>query len=201
VNGGCSVYGCESAAAASAEASQASLEKMIKDESGFLAYAGFWRRFAAVAVDGFLMNLVLWPIALVLLIAGNQVLAGGVSQLLAIALWVPYATYFIGSQGATIGKKCMRVQVIPVSRAVSMTYGRAFVRYIGNLISALSLMLGYLWMVWDGNRQTFHDKIAKTYVVYDRRDPSVTGRGWAIVIGTLIVNVILNVIYAAVAQR
>jgi uncharacterized RDD family membrane protein YckC len=32
------------------------------------------------------------------------------------------------------------------------------------LISAIVLCLGYLWMLWDGEQQTWHDKIAGTHV-------------------------------------
>jgi uncharacterized RDD family membrane protein YckC len=33
------------------------------------------------------------------------------------------------------------------------------------LVSGVALGLGYLWMLWDPNKQTWHDKVAKTYVV------------------------------------
>jgi uncharacterized RDD family membrane protein YckC len=33
------------------------------------------------------------------------------------------------------------------------------------LLSILVLFLGYFWAAWDRKRQTWHDKIAGTYVV------------------------------------
>jgi uncharacterized RDD family membrane protein YckC len=29
----------------------------------------------------------------------------------------------------------------------------------------LVFCLGFLWMLWDPNKQTWHDKVAQTYVV------------------------------------
>jgi uncharacterized RDD family membrane protein YckC len=42
-------------------------------------------------------------------------------------------------------------------------------RYLGYLVAALPLCLGYLWMLWDPRRQGWHDKMARTVVVRDRR--------------------------------
>ena len=36
---------------------------------------------------------------------------------------------------------------------------------VGKFISGLVLNLGYLWVIWDGQKQGWHDKIADTYVV------------------------------------
>jgi uncharacterized RDD family membrane protein YckC len=44
-------------------------------------------------------------------------------------------------------------------------YGRAFIRYIGRLVSAIVIYLGYFWMLWDSEKQTWHDKFASDVVV------------------------------------
>lgn len=44
--------------------------------------------------------------------------------------------------------------------------GRAFVRYIGYLVSGIVLSIGFLWVAFDGKRQGWHDKMAGTYVIY-----------------------------------
>jgi uncharacterized RDD family membrane protein YckC len=33
------------------------------------------------------------------------------------------------------------------------------------VLSVMVLFLGFLWMIWDSNKQTWHDKIAGTVVV------------------------------------
>ena len=44
-------------------------------------------------------------------------------------------------------------------------YGRAFIRWLVSIISALILLLGYLWMLWDKEKQCWHDKAANDVVV------------------------------------
>jgi uncharacterized RDD family membrane protein YckC len=33
------------------------------------------------------------------------------------------------------------------------------------IFSGLVLLLGYLWAIWDANKQTWHDKAAGSFVV------------------------------------
>ena len=42
---------------------------------------------------------------------------------------------------------------------------RAVFRIIMSYVSGLVLLLGYLWMLWDPKKQTWHDKVAKSVVV------------------------------------
>ena len=59
----------------------------------------------------------------------------------------------------------MKIRVIDVDTGGPIGYGRAFVRYIGRILSAIVIFLGYLWMLWDRERQCWHDKLAGDYVV------------------------------------
>jgi uncharacterized RDD family membrane protein YckC len=42
---------------------------------------------------------------------------------------------------------------------------RAFARWIGRYVSALIIYIGYLWMLWDEEKQCWHDKLASDVVV------------------------------------
>lgn len=42
---------------------------------------------------------------------------------------------------------------------------RAFLRIVVANISLVVFGLGYLWMLWDPKRQTWHDKAARTFVI------------------------------------
>jgi uncharacterized RDD family membrane protein YckC len=44
-------------------------------------------------------------------------------------------------------------------------YGRGLLRYVGKITSSIPCLLGFLWMLWDREKQTWHDKIATTVVV------------------------------------
>jgi uncharacterized RDD family membrane protein YckC len=43
--------------------------------------------------------------------------------------------------------------------------GRGAIRYIGKILSSIPIGLGFFWMIWDREKQTWHDKIATTVVV------------------------------------
>jgi uncharacterized RDD family membrane protein YckC len=126
--------------------------------------SGFWRRFAAAFVDGLLLG-ILNGILMAMLgrNAGN-----GVSTLIGLA----YFTYFEGgASGQTLGKKLLGIRVIDLRTGGSIGYGRAFIRYVGRFVSAIVLLLGYLWMLWDKEKQTWHDKFAGSVVVPEAAYP------------------------------
>jgi uncharacterized RDD family membrane protein YckC len=43
--------------------------------------------------------------------------------------------------------------------------GKAVLRLIGYFISGIVIWVGFLWILFDANKQGRHDKIAGTYVV------------------------------------
>jgi uncharacterized RDD family membrane protein YckC len=77
------------------------------------------------------------------------------------------ASNFIGN-GATIGKKLLKI------RAVSLVHHRlslwhSIERALGYGASALEAFFGFFQYFIDPNRQTVHDRIAKTIVISERR--------------------------------
>ena len=119
--------------------------------------ASFGRRLVAALIDGILIGIVggiFYAISTTL---------GYVVQIL---LTVAYLTYLEGSpSGQTVGKKAMGIRVIDFRTGSSIGYGRAFIRWIGRYVSAIACLLGYFWMLWDKEKQTWHDKVATTVVV------------------------------------
>lgn len=118
--------------------------------------SGFWRRFWAVCIDGVLLGIVNTLLLLALHTVGY-----GVSFVVSAG----YFTYFEGSSGQTLGKRALGIRVIDYQTGAALGYGRAFMRYLGSIISAICIYIGYLWMLWDGEKQTWHDKIATAVVV------------------------------------
>jgi uncharacterized RDD family membrane protein YckC len=120
------------------------------------ARAGFWRRFAAAFIDGILLGIVSFILQSIL---GNT--GSGLTLLIGIA----YYTYFHGSTGQTPGDAALSIRVVDKDGGGSIGYGRAFVRWLVSIISGLVFLLGYLWMLWDSEKQTWHDKAANAVVV------------------------------------
>ena len=119
--------------------------------------AGFWRRFAAAFLDGIIVGILQ---GILRLIFGYNVATG-----LGTLLWFAYLTYFEGTSGQTPGKKALGIRVVDFGGGDSLGFGRAFIRAIGRILSAIPLLLGYFWMLWDKEKQTWHDKFANAVVV------------------------------------
>jgi uncharacterized RDD family membrane protein YckC len=107
-------------------------------------------------------------IVLGILIAINRPLGYTVGIVLSAA----YFTYFEGTaSGQTVGKKALGIRVIDFRAGGSIGHGRAFIRWIGRLVSSIACLLGYLWMLWDKEKQTWHDKFANAVVVPESAYP------------------------------
>jgi uncharacterized RDD family membrane protein YckC len=125
---------------------------------------------APTQYSGFGVRLASWIIDAILLGILNAVVQGAAGQtagiIFSLALGIGYSIYFIGSpSGQTIGMKAMSIRAVDVNTMGRVDYGRCLVRYLVAIISALVLLLGYFWMIWDPRRQTWHDKAAGTIVV------------------------------------
>ena len=44
-------------------------------------------------------------------------------------------------------------------------FAEALVRCLSSIISAMALLIGFFWVGWDRDKQSWHDKIAGTIVV------------------------------------
>jgi uncharacterized RDD family membrane protein YckC len=75
-----------------------------------------------------------------------------------------YFTYFHGATGQTPGKMALGLKVIQNTGA-PMTFGVAFLRWVGYIISGIILDLGFAWIAFDRKKRGWHDMIAATYVV------------------------------------
>jgi uncharacterized RDD family membrane protein YckC len=151
-------------------------------------YAGFWIRFGGYLLDGLLYGLLYLPflsagIALMavgfddcvtiddeLVCNGREnegSIAGGVA-LMVVGAIVVFVVYLRGlaRSGMTWGRRIVGIKVVRTDDGSAPGWGKAIGRTLfANWISASIFYLGYLWMLWDGQKQTWHDKVAGTYVV------------------------------------
>ncbi|HEU0318685.1 MAG TPA: RDD family protein, partial [Solirubrobacteraceae bacterium] len=70
-----------------------------------------------------------------------------------------------GPTGQTLGKRALGIRVVSFDTGGPIGYPRAFLRYIGRIIDFLVLLIGFLWMLWDREKQCWHDKLASDVVV------------------------------------
>jgi len=128
-----------------------------------IQYAGFWRRTGAMLIDSLLLG------AVVSIIFGPTYVNSAiwtfegifdslVTLVITVILWVK----FLG----TPGKLLMDCQVVDAATLLPISPKQAIIRYLGYYVSILSLMIGFVWIAWDKKKQGFHDKLARTVVVY-----------------------------------
>lgn len=139
-------------------------------------YAGFFRRLIAVFVDALILLIPLALISFVLIFAGvmrGPTTEGGVDATFSLIfnavmpiISFAYYIFFIGKKGQTPGKKILGIKVIKKDTHEVPGYLYAFLReVVGKIISSIIFCLGYFWMLWDKDKQTWADKIASTIVI------------------------------------
>ncbi len=67
-------------------------------------------------------------------------------------------------RGTTVGGIICRLRVVRTDGA-PIRFAEAAVRGLATILSTLVVGLGWLWILWDAERQAWHDKIAGTVVV------------------------------------
>ena len=77
---------------------------------------------------------------------------------------VVYMVGFWAWRGQTPGMTVVGIRVVTPDGS-RLSVGRAFVRYVGSIVSSVVVFVGYFMIVWDRRKQALHDKIADTYVV------------------------------------
>ena len=148
-------------------------------------YAGFWIRFLAAFIDSIAVSIVTNPITLLIGQGFEPEVredAFGTTTIdwnidgtrlglfLLISTIIPFLYYVVALSrwGQTLGALAVSIKVIRPDGAL-LSPGAALVRSVGAWVSALALGLGYLWMIWDRRKQTWHDKMAGSVVVKVKR--------------------------------
>lgn len=98
---------------------------------------------------------------------GGTIAAAILLGLLALAgALVYYAKLEGGPSGQTVGKKALGIKVVDATTGGPIGGGRAVGRYLfKSFISGNLCFLGYLWSLWDGRKQTWHDKVVTSVVI------------------------------------
>jgi uncharacterized RDD family membrane protein YckC len=76
-----------------------------------------------------------------------------------------YYIFFWMLTGQTIGQRVMGVRVVELNGR-RLGFWRSLIRWIGYQICIITLGLGFLWVLIDNRRMGWHDKLARTCVIY-----------------------------------
>ena len=152
-------------------------------------YANFGRRFVAFIIDYLILGtaqfIIIAPLFAMLGIGvasnveslenmdntqalGMTSAIMGASAIIQVVSLLVGAAYFIlmesSEKQGTVGKIAMGIKVTDLNGA-QITRMAAFIRYIGRIISAIILFIGYIMAAFTEKKQALHDMIANTLVL------------------------------------
>lgn len=140
-------------------------------------YAGFWRRFLAVYIDGVVigsaMYVIILPFLFMTMAAGRgfsempspaATAFMGVMGLLWLIMaliipWIYEAAMISSSKQATLGKRAVGIVVTDLE-GNRITFGKATGRYFGKYLSSLILLIGFIMAAFTEKKQALHDIMA-----------------------------------------
>ena len=118
-------------------------------------YAGFWIRFVAFFID-----------VIIIMIPSYIIFFAELPSLLGLVLGIAYWVYFPSSEYmATPGKMALGL-IITDEHGNRIGAGTAAVRYIGYIINAITVGIGFIMIGFTEKKRGLHDMIASTQVVY-----------------------------------
>lgn len=141
-------------------------------------YGGFWIRFAAVVIDGIVLQAVRIPLSMLFLGvamvpfrpgAPNPMFMGAALTLTLITMLIAflYEVILIRYYGATLGKMAVGVKVVRTDGS-GISWGISVARYFMKWVSGIILAIGYIMAGFDGEKRALHDRVCDTRVVYKR---------------------------------
>jgi uncharacterized RDD family membrane protein YckC len=151
-----------------------------------MVYAGFWRRFFAIIIDGILITIVSSAIHYALYGTASSAVVtenfsykdGGFAHastsygymygindwIGGLITWLYFTMLESSSCQATIGKKLLGIKVTDMD-GNRIGLGRANGRFWSKILSAIILYIGFIMAAFTEKKQALHDIIAKTLVI------------------------------------
>ena len=118
-----------------------------------MIYVGFWKRFAAVLIDG------------VILLIPSLILMHPLYGAGSILVGLAYKPVFEASPISATPGKALLGMVVLTEGGDRISLRTSLIRYLGSIVSGCLLLIGYLIQPFTPKRQTLHDFFAGTVVV------------------------------------
>ena len=133
--------------------------------------AGLFRRLAAILYDSLLI-IAMWLITTLLLVAfinDGTALQGPLFQFGLYFEACLFYSYFWRLRGQTLGMQAWKIKLVSPSLQ-TLSWQECFARLFFALVSVSMLGLGFIWMLFDPDRLTWHDRASGTRVVLLRKE-------------------------------
>ena len=143
---------------------------------------GFWIRFVARFIDGIIVSVIRFPIALVLNLVmvggssatqGNQQAQAGVlgavfvvQLVVSFGITLGFFGWFYRNKGATPGKLLLGLRVVDAQTGTFIGWGQTFMREIvGWIVDGFTLLIGVIIAGFRSDKRALHDMVAGTQVL------------------------------------
>ena len=135
-----------------------------------VVYAGFWIRVVAWIIDAIALGILTSAITPFfgtpgVMIDGSRIVVDPGANAMGALIGLVYFVGLWTARGQTVGMMPFRLFVARVEDGGRPDIVRAFLRYVGLILSFAALLLGVIWVAIDGRKQGWHDKLAGTVVV------------------------------------
>ncbi len=131
-----------------------------------MEYAGRLPRFGAFVIDAVIVSGIIVVLGAVGVINLGE--PSSTDQLLEAVITFGYYIVLTAAFGATLGKMALGMKVVDEGGQKAGVFKVLIRETIGRVVSGIILFLGFIWILFDGKRQGWHDKISGTFVVKAR---------------------------------
>lgn len=128
---------------------------------------GLLRLLAIIIYDGVIIISLLMLAALLAIFVGfggQTALKDPVYTLYLLSVWFFYLTWCWHKGGMTVGMRAWRVR-IEDGNGNRPGWGRSSTRFLASLLSAATAGAGFLWLLADSGKRTWHDMLSGTRLV------------------------------------
>jgi uncharacterized RDD family membrane protein YckC len=146
--------------------------KLLKPGHDIKSTPGFLRRLAAQIYDFFLLIALLFFATALLLpfTAGEAVTT---QQTLIYRVYLTIISFFFYGWfwthgGQTLGLRAWKIKVLTLEQK-PISWTQALLRFATAIVSLVFCGLGFLWILIDKNKRSWHDHISKTAVFFEAR--------------------------------
>ncbi|MDO8458235.1 MAG: RDD family protein [Burkholderiaceae bacterium] len=138
-------------------------------------YAGFWIRAGATLIDTVLIMVITAPLLAAIYgwkyfgADSATFIAGPADFLISWVLPAAAVIWFWTHKKATPGKMALHLRIVDADTGGSLSLGQSIGRYFAYFLSIIPFGLGLIWVAFDNRKQGWHDKLAHTVVVRDKK--------------------------------
>lgn len=133
-------------------------------------YVGFWARVWASILDSVLIVMLTYPLLLFSygwsFLESRSLLEGPVHLVLSWMFPAAAIVMFWIARSATPGKMAISARIVDATTGGKPTARQLLKRYAGYYLSAFPLGWGFFHVAFDPRKQSWHDKLSGTVVVY-----------------------------------